>query len=84
MGVGRNFFQRGNSGFFHVVAKSIFPGGANTGEISFYQLEAKRKDFILIKMSNFKIQGTRSSPEPPPDAMCIDGDECNCMDIFSA
>jgi len=44
----KGFFPRvGKSGFFQVVAKSIFQQRINSGEISF--LETKRKNIFLIK-----------------------------------
>jgi len=46
MGVGRIFPGGISSGFFQVVAKSIFQGETNSGEISFYQLKTKRKTFF--------------------------------------
>jgi len=41
MGIGRIFYMRDVSGSFQLVAR-----GNNSGEISFYQLEIKRKTFI--------------------------------------
>jgi len=45
----KDFFQGGSSGFFQVVAKSIFSGVANCGEISFYRLTNKPKQFFYKK-----------------------------------
>ena len=49
----------------------FFQGGGNSGEISFYQLEAKRKTSfywnVNRKISNFKIQGVNGPcPLPTP------------------
>jgi len=41
-----NGHRDSDSGFFQVVAKSTFPRGANSGEISFSQVDTKRKAFI--------------------------------------
>jgi len=46
MSFGKIFSRGANTGFFQVVAKSIFPGVGNSNEISFYQLENKRKNFF--------------------------------------
>jgi len=59
MGFGK-IFQGGKKWIFQIMAKSIFPDGANSGETSFYQLETKRKTFysktFLEKYQNFNIQ----------------------------
>ena len=52
MVVGKIFSRGGggNSGFFQVVAKGIFQGWPNSGEISLYQLESKRQTFFYKKL----------------------------------
>jgi len=52
MVVGKIFSRGGggNSGFFQVVAKGIFQGWPNSGEISLYQLESKTQTFFYKKL----------------------------------
>jgi len=45
LGVGRIFAGEARSGFFQVVAKSIFPEGTTVGEILFVKLTEKH--FLL-------------------------------------
>jgi len=53
----------------HGRRKDFFPGGPNSDEISFYQLETKRKRFstkkLKGKISNFQIQGGLVPPCTP-------------------
>jgi len=61
MGFGKIISKGGNSGFCQVVDKRIFPGWANSGEISFYELELTDKHFsakkLMEKYQISKIQG---------------------------
>jgi len=42
-GIGKYFSRGSTSGFCRWWPKSIFPGGANSDDISFCQLKTKRK-----------------------------------------
>ena len=67
IGVGRMFFRGDNTGFFQGVAKRIFWGGTNRGEVSNYQLENKKKRNIFLSKSeqeNIKFQNS-VGPRPP-------------------
>jgi len=66
MGVGRIFSRGENSGFFQVVAKSIFPGEANNDEISFYQLRNEEKNVFILKCLSKNI--TIQNPGLPLDS----------------
>ena len=54
VGVGKIFSQRANTGFFLVIAKTIFPGGLAMMKFHFNNLKLSEKCFYM-KTSNSKI-----------------------------
>ena len=63
----KDFFQRGNSGFFQVVTKSMFWGGATTVKFHFANSKLTEKHSSTkrkSKIANFKIKGEQGLSAP--------------------
>jgi len=80
------YFQGGtNSGFFPGGGQKYFSRVTNSREISFYQLETKRKMVfywkVERKITNFKIMGCLGPTLPPHDAHVPQKGKAGCENV---
>jgi len=70
MGVRRIFSRGANSGFSRVWSKTFSRGSGNSGEISFYQLESKKKHFSSEKLMGRFQNASLHPPSDTYDDLC--------------